>query len=213
MTTGKTLALTRGAFFSKVMSLLFNMPSMLVIAFLARSNHLIISWLQSPSAVILDPKNVKSVSVSTISPSICHELMELVAMIIVSWMLNFKPAFSLSSFTFIKLFSSSLSAIKVVLSVYFRLLIFHLAILLPACASSSLAFHMMYSAYKLNKQDDIIQTWHCPFPVWNQSVVPCLVLTVTSWPAYRFLWRPFRSLVFPSLLEFSTVCWNNLACI
>ena len=59
-----------------------------------------------------------------------------------------------------------------------RLLIFLLAILIPACASSSLAFHMMYSAYKLNKQGDNIQSRHNPFPIWNQSVVPCLVLTL-----------------------------------
>ena len=102
-------------------------------------------------------------------------------------MLNFKPAFSLSSFTFIKrFFSSSLSAIMVVSSMYLMLLIFLLAILILPCASSSRAFHMMYSAYMLNKQDDNIQPWHTPFPIWNQSV-PCLVLTVASCPAYRFL--------------------------
>ena len=101
---------------------------------------------------------------------------------------EFKPTFSFSSFTFIKrLFSSSLSAIRLVSSAYLMLLIFHLAILIPACASSSLAFHMMYSAYKLNKQSDNIQTWPTPFPIWNQSIFPCLVLTVASWPAYRFL--------------------------
>ena len=109
-------------------------------------------------------------------------------MILVFWMLNFKPTFSLSSFTFIKkLFSSSLlSAIRVVSSAYLRLLIFLLAILIPACASSSSMFLMMYSAYKLNKQDYNIHPWHTPFPTWNQSV-PCPVLTVASWPACRFL--------------------------
>ena len=108
--------------------------------------------------------------------------------------LNFKPAFSLSSFTFVKrLFSSSsLSVIWVVFSVYMRLLIFLSTILIPACASSSLAFHMMYSAYKLNNQGDNIQTWHTPFPIWNQSVVPCPFLTVASSPAYRFLKRQVR---------------------
>ena len=64
--------------------------------------------------------------------------------------------------------------------------------MIPACASSSLAFRMMYSAYKLNKQEDNIQPWRTPFPIWNQSVVPCLVLTVASWPAYRFLRREER---------------------
>ena len=106
---------------------------------------------------------------------------------------SFKPAFSLSSFTFIKrLFSFSLSAIRVVSSVYLRLLIFLLEILIPACASSSLAFRMMYSTYKWNKQGDNIQPWCTPFPIWNQSVVLCPVLTVASWPAYRFLRRQVR---------------------
>ena len=111
------------------------------------------------------------------------------------WMLSFKPAFSLSSFAFIKrLFSSfSLSAIRVVSSAYLRLLIFLPAILIPVCASSSPAFHMMYSAYKLNKLGDNIQPWCTPFPIWSQSVVPCPVLTVASWPAYRFLRRKVRS--------------------
>ena len=75
MTTGKTIALTRWTFVGKVMSLLFNMLSMLVIAFLPSSKHLLISWLQSPSAVILEPPKIKSVTVSTVSPSICHEMM------------------------------------------------------------------------------------------------------------------------------------------
>ena len=88
--------------------------------------------------------------------------------------------------------SSSLSAIKVVSSAYLRLLLFLPAILIPACDSSSLAFHVMYSAYKLNKQGDNTQPCHTPFPLWNQSVVPCLVLTVASWPAYRFLKRQVR---------------------
>ena len=77
-------------------------------------------------------------------------------------------------------------------SAYLRLLIFLLAILIPACASSSPAFLMMYSAYKLNKQGDNIQPWRTSFPIWNQSFVPCLVLTVVSWPAYRFLRRQLR---------------------
>ena len=81
---------------------------------------------------------------------------------------------------------------SVVSSAYLRLLIFLLAILIPACASSSPTFFMMYSAYKLNKQDDNIQPWHTHFPIWNQSGVPCLVLTIASWPAYRFLRRQVR---------------------
>ena len=91
------------------------------------------------------------------------------AMILVFWMLSFKPGFSLSFFTFIKRFFSSslLSAIRVV--------------------SSSPAFLMMYSACKLNKQGDNVQPWCAPLPIWNESVVLCPVLTVASWPAYRFL--------------------------
>ena len=75
MTTGKTIALTSWTFVGKVMSLLFNMLSGLVIAFLHRSKHLLISWLQSPSAVILESQKIKSVTVSIVSPFICHELM------------------------------------------------------------------------------------------------------------------------------------------
>ena len=83
MTTGKTIALTRWTFVGKVMSLLFNMLSRLVIAFLPRSKDLLISWLQPPSAVILEPKKIKSVTVSIVSPSICHEVMGPDAMILV----------------------------------------------------------------------------------------------------------------------------------
>ena len=134
MTTAKTIALTRQTSVGKVMSLLFNMMYRLVLAFLPRSKCLFISWLQSPSAVILQPKKIKSVTVSTVFLSLCHE----VNMILVFWMLSFKPTFSLSSFTFIKRrFNSSLSAVRVVSSVYLRLLIFLLAILIPACASST----------------------------------------------------------------------------
>ena len=156
MTTGKTIALTRQTFVDKGMSLLFNMLSRLVITFLPRSKCLLISWLQSPSAVILEARKIKS---DTVSPSLCHEVMGPDAMILVFRMLSFKPAFSLFSFTFIKrLFScSSLSAVRVVSSAYMRLLTFLLEILIPACASSSPTFHMMYSVYKLNKQDNNIQ--------------------------------------------------------
>ena len=80
MTTGKTIALTRWTFVGKVLSLSFNMMSRLVIIFLPRSKHLLISWLQSSSAVILEPQKVKPVSVSTVSPSICHEVIGLDAM-------------------------------------------------------------------------------------------------------------------------------------
>ena len=120
--------------------------------------------------------------------------------------------FSLSSFTFIKrLFSSSsLSAIRVVSSAYLRLSIFLPAILIPAYASSNPAFCMMYSAYKLNKQSDNIQLWHTPFPIWKQSIVPCLVLTVASWPAYRFLGRQVMwSGISISLKMFHCLLWTT----
>ena len=194
MTTGKTIALTRQTFVGKVMSLLFNMLSRLIIAFLPRSNCLLISRLQSQSVVILEPKKIKSATVFLCFPIYlpwsdgtgCHDLGFL--------NVDFKPTFSLCSFSFIKkLFSSSsLSAIRVVSSAYLRFFIFLLAILIPACTLSSLAFCMIYSAYTLNKQGDNIQPWHTPFPIWNQSVVPCPALTVTSWPAYRFLRRQVR---------------------
>ena len=83
MTTGKIIAFIRQTFVGKVMSLLFNMLSRLVIAFLPRSKHLLISWQQSPSAVILEPRKIKSVTVSIVSLSICHEVMGLDAMILV----------------------------------------------------------------------------------------------------------------------------------
>ena len=150
------------------MSLLFNMLSRFVIAFLPRSKRLLISWLQSPSAVLLEPPKIKSVTVSIVCPSVCHEvMMGLDAMILVFWMLSFKPAFSLSSFTLIKrlLCCSSHSAIRVVSSAHLRLLIFLPEILIPPVDPSSLAFHMMYFAQKLDKQGSNMQCCHIPFPV------------------------------------------------
>ena len=94
MANGNTIALTIQTFVGKVMSLLFNMLFRLVIAFLPRSKCLLISWLQSPSAVLLEPKKIKSLTISIVSPSICHEvMMGMDAMILVFWMLSFKPAF------------------------------------------------------------------------------------------------------------------------
>ena len=134
----------------------------------------------------------------------CHDLS--------FWMLSFKPAFSLSPFTLIKrLFrSSSLSAMRVVSSTYQRLLIFLPTVLIPACASFSLAFLMMYSAKKLNIQGDNIQPWCTPFPIWNQSVVPCPVLTVASWYEDRFLRRQIRRSGIPiSLIIFHSLLWST----
>ena len=145
MITGKTTVLTRWTFVGKVMSLLFNMLSKLIIAFLPRSKCLLISWLQSPSAVILEPPPPNKFSHSFhFSPiylpwsdgTRCHDI----------------------SFHFMKrLFSSSsLSAIREVSTVCLRLLKFLPEILIPACASSSPAFCMMHPSYKLNKQGDNI---------------------------------------------------------
>ena len=118
--TRKTTALIIRAFLCKVMSLHFNTLSRFVTTFLPRSKCLWISWLQSLSTVILESTKIKSVTISIISPSICHEVMWPDDMIFIFWMLSFKPAFSLFSFTFIKrLFnSSSLSTIRVVSAVY-----------------------------------------------------------------------------------------------
>ena len=96
MITGNTIALTVWTLVSKAMSLLFNLLSRFVMAFLPRSKHLLISWLQSPSAVILEPKKIKPVTGSIVSPSIFHEVMGPDAMILGFWMLSFKPTFSLS---------------------------------------------------------------------------------------------------------------------
>ena len=143
MTSGKNIALTRWTFVGKVMSLLSNMLSRLAITFLPRSKWLLISWLQSQSAVIWEhPKNKVChcfhcfpIYLPWSDGTGCYDLSFLNA--------EFKPTFSLSTFTFIKrLFSSSLlSAIMVVPSAYLRLLIFLPAVLIPACASSSPAFH------------------------------------------------------------------------
>ena len=95
ITTGKTKALTLCNFICKVMSLIFNMLSTLVIVFLLRSKFLLIYWQQSPSAMILEPKKIKSATVSIFIPSICHEVMGPNAMILIFWMLSFQPTFSL----------------------------------------------------------------------------------------------------------------------
>ena len=156
-------------------------------------------------------KKIRSVSAYIVSPSTDDEAMGTPAMILVFWMLSFKPAFSLSSFTFIKRrFSSSLlSPISVVSSTYLRFLDFfwkswfYLVIHL-AC----LAFLMMCSAYKLNKQGDNIQPWCTPFPILNWSVVPHKVLNVASWPTYRFLRSRVRRSGIP-ISNFHSLLWST----
>ena len=152
------------------MSLLFNMLSSLAITFLQRSKHLLISWLQSPSALILEPKKIKSATVSTVSLSVCHEVMEPDAMILVFWMLSLNQLFLYPLLLSSRVFSSSLlSSIRVVSFPYLRLVIFLPAILILACASSSPTFLMIYSAYKLNKQGDNIQSPWTPWTLAYQA--------------------------------------------
>ena len=147
MTTGKTIALTRKLFVGKVMSLSFNMLSRLVIALLPRSKRLLILWLQSTICGDFGAQANKVCHCFHFSPLYLPWSDGTRWDNFAFWMSSFKPAFSLSSITFIKrlISSSSLSAIRVVSSANLRLLIFLLEILIPACASSTLAFHMMYS--------------------------------------------------------------------
>ena len=190
MTTGKTITLTIWIFITRVMSLLFNMLSRIVIAFLPRSECL--NFMAAvPISSDFGAQENKICHYFQFFTSICMKWWDqmLWSYLLLFWMLSFKVAFSLSSLTFIKrLFSSSsLSAIKLVSSEFLRLLIFLLVVLIPTCNSSSPTFCM-----KLNKLG-----WHYTalithFPILKQSVVPCPVLTVASWPASRFLRRQIR---------------------
>ena len=184
--TGKTIALTRWTFVGQLMFLLFNMLSRFVIAFLPRSNHLLISWLWSASAVILEPKKIKSVTVAIVSPSICHTVMGLDAMIFLFWMLSFQPAFH-SSFS-----PSSRGSLVPLHFLTLGWSPLHIYGYLYFSQKSwfqhglYLAWHFTWcSLHMLNKQGDNIQPWCTPFPILKQSVFPSLVLTVASWPAHR----------------------------
>ena len=199
LTSLHDIALIIQIFVSKVMSLLCNMLSRFVIVFPPRSKCLLISWLWSPFAVIFWAQENKICDYFPFFfPSICHKVLGPNAMILVFWMLSFMPAFSLSSFTLInRLFSSSsLSAIRVVSSAYLRLLRFLPEILLPACTLSTLAFYMMCSAYKLNKQGDNIQPWHTPLTNLNHSMFSsnCHFLTciqVSQEAGDKVVWSQF----------------------
>ena len=184
------------------MSLLFKMLSRFVIAFLPRSKHLLISWLQSTTCNDFGDQENKVCHCFHCFPIYLPD-----PMIFALWMLSFSQLFhsplSPSS-------RNSLVPLHILPLEWYHLTIwgcwyFSPAILILACASSSPAFLMMYSAFKLNKQGDNIQPCRTPFPILNQSIVSCSILTVASWPAYRFLRRQVRCLVFPSLSEFSTV--------
>ena len=195
------------------MFLLFNMLYRFVRAFLSRSKCLLISCQQSPSAVNLEPPKIKSVAVSIVSPSIFHGVMWPGVIILVFWMFSFKPTFSLYSVTFIKrLFSSSsLSAIRVVSSAYLKLLIFLLAILIPACTLSSPEFCMIYSAQKLNKQgDQTALTYSFPYlePVCcsmsssNYSFLTCIQISQESGKVIQY-YHVFKN--FPEFVVIHTV--------
>ena len=185
MTVGKAIALIGWTFVGRLMSLLFNMLSKSVIAFLLRSKLLWIPWLHSTSGVILKLRKVKSFSVSTVCLSIQHEDMWPDAMNLVFWTLSSKPTFSLSTFTFnstdysvpprfltksgVICISELVICISVLyISAYLRLM-FLPAILIPSGASSNPSFRMMYSACKLNEQSGNIQHGCTPFPQFDTS--------------------------------------------
>ena len=160
----------------------------------------------------LEPEKRKCVAPSTFSPSICHAVMGPDAMVLVFLILSLQPALSRSSFTLIKRLSSSsaLSAIRVVSSAYLRLLMFLPPILILACNSPSLAFLMICSVFRLNRQGDSRQPCQTPFSILNQSVVPYRVLTVASWPACRLLRRHVRQAGTPvSLSPFHGLSWST----
>ena len=179
---GKIIALTILTFVGKVMSLHFNTLSRFAIAFLPRSKHLFISWLYSLSIVILKPKNMKSATVSTFSPSICHEVMRLDAMILGFWMLSFKPPLSPSSW-------SSLVPLHFLPLEWYHL---HIWGYWYFSWRSWFQLHPAWDFTWCTKQGDNIQPWHTPSLILNQSIVPCLALTVASFPAYKFLKRQVR---------------------
>ena len=208
MTTGKTIALTRQNFVSKMMSPLFNMMSRFVITFLPRK-FFFISWLQSPSSVILEPRKIKSVTVSTFSLSICHEVMvpDVMVLVFECWVL--------SQLLYSLLFPSPRSYL---VPLHFMLLeLYYLYIWgyfyfsqkswFQLETKSSMAFCMMYSAYKLNKQGGNTEPCCTPFPILNYSIFPCPVLTLLLDPHIGFFRRDRqRGLIVPSLEEFPTVC-------
>ena len=191
------------------MSLFFNILSRFVIACLPKSKCLLISQLHLASAVILEFKKLKS-SLFALFPHLFAmkwwNRMPSSLLLGCCFKLVFFLFFSLSTFTFIKrlLSPSSFSAIRVVSCAYLKLLIFLPEDLISAWASSSPAFHMMDSAYNLNKQSDNIQPWHTPFTIWNQSIVTCPVLTCfLTWiqvfqEAWKVIWYFHLFKKFPS---------------
>ena len=172
-------------FVGKVMSLLFNMLSITMV-YHSFSSKKQVSFNFMAAITICSYFGTQEEKICYCFhyfPFCLHEVMRPDAMILVFWMLSFKPGFLLFTFTLIKSLFSHLQflPLRVVSSAYLRLLILLPAILIPGCNSSSPVFHMMYSAYKLNKQSDNIQPCHTPFPILNQSSVPwssnCCFLT------------------------------------
>ena len=185
----KAIALTRRTFVGKVINVsVFHMLSRLAIAFLLRSKGLLISWMQSPPpTVILKPPKRKSFMVSIVSPSTGHEMMGQDAKILI-----FECWVSANFFTF--LFHFHQEILQLFFTFCHKSGVICVSEIIDIShgnhdsrfTSSSMAFCMMYSAYRLNKQGKNIQAWHTFFPIWNQSV-PCPVSTIAFWPAYRFL--------------------------
>ena len=167
-----------------MMSLLFNMLLRFAIAFLPRNKHLLISWLQSPPAVILEPKKLKSATASPFPPSICHLVMGLYAMINAKFFnAKFQPSlFTLLFYPLKRPFRSSSLPLEW----------YHLHIWGCRYFSWQSLFQLVIDPDLHFKPGNNIQPWCTPFPILNQSVVPCLVLTVASWPTYRFLRRQVR---------------------
>ena len=186
MTTSKTIVLTIQTLVSKVISLLFNTLSRFVIAFLLRNKLLLISWLQSLSTVVLESKKRKSVTASTFPLLFAMKWWDWISWssFFECWVLSqfFHSPLSLSSRnSFIPVCFLPLGWCHLLIwdcwyfswQSWFQLMIYP-------------TFHMRYSTQKLNKQGDNIQPWYTPFLILNQSFVPCLVLTVASWPEYTF---------------------------
>ena len=211
MTTEKITALTIQTFVNKVMSFAFNALTMLVIAFLPRNKCLLISWLQSPSTVILEPKKIKSVAASTFSPSTCHEVMGLYVMILVFLMLSFKPAFSLSSFNLIRVSSVPLH--------FLPLEQYHLRIWGCWCFSQQSwfqtviypAWHFSWCTLHTNEINRVtIYSLVTFLSQFGTSLVLWKFLTVASWPAYRFFGRQARWSGIPiSLTIFHSLLWST----
>ena len=187
------------------------MLSRLVIAFLSRSKRLLISWLSHHVQWFWRTPKIKSVTVSIVPPSICHEVMGPDAMFFVFWMLSFTICFTF-------LFQCHQKALQLLFTFCHKGGVFCISEVIDisssnlnsSCASSNPAFCMVYSAYKLNKQGDNIHLWSSPFPTWNQSIVLSVVLTVVSWPAYRFLRRQVRWSGTPiSLRVFHSLLWST----